>query len=52
MTAYTKTTNFLVKDSLPTGDAGKIIKGSEFDTEFNNLQTAVNSKANSISPSL
>ena len=52
MTAYTKTTNFLVKDSLPTGDAGKIIKGSEFDTEFNNLQTAVNSKANSISPAL
>jgi len=50
MTAYTKTTNFLVKDSLPTGDAGKIIKGSEFDTEFNNLQTAVNSKANTISP--
>jgi len=52
MTAYTKTTNFLVKDSLPTGDAGKIIKGSEFDTEFNNLQSAVNSKANSISPAL
>lgn len=52
MTAYTKTTNFLVKDSLPTGDAGKIIKGSEFDTEFNNLQTAVNSKANIISPAL
>lgn len=52
MTAYTKTTNFLVKDSLPTGDAGKIIKGSEFDTEFNNLQTAVNSKANTISPAL
>jgi hypothetical protein len=50
MTAYTKTTNFLVKDSLPTGDAGKIIKGSEFDTEFNNLQTAINSKANIISP--
>lgn len=50
MTAYTKTTNFLVKDSLPTGDAGKIIKGSEFDTEFNNLQTAVNSKANIVSP--
>ena len=52
MTAYTKATNFLAKDSLPDSDAGKIIKGSEFDTEFNNLQTAVNSKANSLSSAL
>lgn len=52
MTAYTKSTNFLTKDTLPDGDTGKIIKGSEFDTEFNNLQTAVNSKANSISATL
>jgi len=52
MTAYTKATNFLAKDSLPDTDAGKIIKGSEFDTEFNNLQTAVNSKANSLSAAL
>lgn len=50
MANYTKATNFLAKDSLATGDAAKIIKGSEFDTEFNALQTAVNSKANSISP--
>ena len=52
MTAYTKATNFLAKDSLPDTDAGKIIKGSEFDTEFNNLQTAVNSKADSLSAAL
>ncbi len=50
MANYTKATNFLAKDSLASGDAAKIIKGSEFDTEFNALQTAVNSKANSISP--
>ena len=50
MANYTKATNFLAKDSLATGDPAKIIKGSEFDTEFNALQTAVNSKANSISP--
>jgi len=50
MANYTKATNFLAKDSLATGDAAKIIKGSEFDTEFNALQTAINSKANSISP--
>lgn len=50
MANYTKATNFLAKDSLGTGDPAKIIKGSEFDTEFNALQTAVNSKANTISP--
>lgn len=52
MSNYTKTTNFLAKDSLGTSDPAKIIKGSEFDVEFNALQTAVNSKANSISPAL
>lgn len=50
MSNYTKTTNFLAKDSLPENDSGKIIKGSEFDTEFNNLQTAVNTKADLASP--
>lgn len=50
MANYTKATNFLAKDSLASADPAKIIKGSEFDTEFNALQTAVNSKANTISP--
>jgi len=44
MANYTKSTNFLAKDSLASGDPAKIIKGSEFDVEFNALQTAVNSK--------
>lgn len=52
MSNYTKTTNFLAKDSLPETDSGKIIKGSEFDTEFNALQTAVNTKADLASPAL
>jgi hypothetical protein len=52
MSNYTKTTNFLAKDSLPEADSGKIIKGSEFDTEFNALQTAVNTKADLASPAL
>ena len=52
MSNYTKTTNFLAKDSLPENDSGKIIKGSEFDTEFNSLQTAVNTKADAASPTL
>jgi len=49
---YTKTTNFTAKDSLPTGNTNKIIRGSEFDTEFNNLATAVTTKADLASPAL
>jgi hypothetical protein len=52
MSNYTKTTNFLAKDSLPENDSGKIIKGSEFDTEFNALQTAIITKADLASPAL
>ena len=50
MTDYTKTTNFTTKDSLPVGDAQKKVKGSEFDTEFNAIATAVATKANLASP--
>lgn len=50
ITDYTKSTNFTSKDALPPGDSGKIIRGSEFDTEFTAVQTAVNSKANKASP--
>lgn len=50
MTNYTKTTDFAAKDSLPSGDSGKIIRGSEFETEFDNIATAVNSKADSANP--
>lgn len=52
MSNYTKTTNFTAKDSLPTGNTNKIIRGSEFDTEFNNLATAVTTKADLASPAL
>lgn len=52
MANYVKSTNFASKDSLPTGDPLKIVKGTEIDTEFNNIATAVASKANSNSPAL
>ena len=52
MTDYTKTTNFAAKDSLPSGNSGKIVKGSEIDTEFNNIATAVATKSNSAAPTL
>ena len=50
MSNYTKTTNFTAKDTLPTGNAAKIIKGTDFDIEFDALVTAVASKANTASP--
>lgn len=50
MSNYTKSTDFASKDSLPTGDPSKIVKGTEINTEFANIQTAVNSKADTASP--
>jgi len=50
MTAYTKSTNFATKDTLTSGDPLKIVKGTEINTEFDNIQTAVNSKADTASP--
>jgi len=45
MATYNVTTNFGAKDDLASGNAAKKIKGSEFTTEFTNISTAVNSKA-------
>ena len=50
MSNYTKTTNFTAKDTLPAGDTNKIIRGSEFDTEFDAIQTASATKADIASP--
>jgi hypothetical protein len=50
MSNYTKSTNFATKDALPSGDALKIVKGTEIDTEFNNIATAVATKADLASP--
>ena len=44
MSNYTKTTNFATKDNLSPGNPLKIVKGTEIDTEFNNIQTAVATK--------
>lgn len=52
MANYTKATNFASKDSLTTGDPAKIVKGTEIDDEFNAIATAINSKANTNSPTL
>jgi len=50
MANYTKTTNFAVKDTLASGNPAKIIKGSEIDSEYNSIQTAVATKADIASP--
>ena len=50
MTDYTKSTNFATKDSLPSGNPAKIVKGTEINTEFDNIATAVATKSNKASP--
>ena len=52
MANYTKATDFASKDTLPSGDANKVIRGSEINEELANIQTAVNSKADLYSPTL
>ena len=52
MSNYSKTTDFAAKDSLTTGDANKIVKGTEIDDEFDGIQTAVNSKADTNNSAL
>jgi hypothetical protein len=47
MSNYTKTTNFGAKDTLPSGDSQKIVRGTEFDTEFNAISTAIATKLES-----
>lgn len=50
MTDYTKTTNFAAKDALVSGNPAKVVKGTEVNTEFDNIATAVSTKANLAGP--
>ena len=52
MSNYSKTTDFAAKDSLSTGNANKIVKGTEINDEFSAIQTAVNTKADINSATL
>jgi hypothetical protein len=47
---YVQSTNFATKDALSSGDPLKIVKGTEINTEFNNIATAVATKADLLSP--
>ena len=50
MTNYVKSTNFATKDNLASGDPLKIVKGTEINTEYDNIAVAVATKADTASP--
>lgn len=52
MSNYVKSTNFAIKDSLVTGNPAKIIKGTEINTEFDNIASAITSKADANNAAL
>lgn len=50
MSNYTKTTDFAAKDTLPGGDTNKVVRGTEFETEFDAISTAIATKSDTASP--
>jgi hypothetical protein len=50
MSNYVKSVNFTAKDTLPTGNAGKVVRGAELDTEYTAIAVAVSTKADTASP--
>lgn len=50
MSDYTKTVNFAAKDALISGNPNKVVKGTELNTEFDDIATAIATKANSADP--
>ena len=52
MSNYVKSTNFATKDSLASGNPAKIVKGTEINTEFDNIASAVASKADAANAAL
>lgn len=52
MSNYVKSTNFATKDSLASGNPAKLIKGTEINTEFDAIASAVASKADAANSTL
>ena len=52
MSNYTKSTDFASKDSLASGNPAKLVKGTEINTEFDNIASAVTSKADAANAAL
>lgn len=52
MSNYVKATDFQAKDALSSGNPLKTIKGQEINDEYNAIQTAIATKADTSSPNL
>jgi len=52
MSNYTKSTDFASKDNLTSGNSLKIVKGTEIDTEVNNIATAIATKLDTSTTTL
>ena len=50
MSDYTRIYNLTIKDSLPSGNTSKVIKGAELDAELNAIAAAISSKSDINSP--
>ena len=50
MANYTKSTDFAAKDSLSSGDSNKVVRGTEFETEFDAISTSIATKADTAGP--
>jgi hypothetical protein len=50
MASYTPTTNFAAKDSLPSNDPNKVVKGAEFTDEFEAISTTFSGVAPTLDP--
>ena len=50
MANYTKSTDFAAKDTLPGGDSNKVVRGTEFETEFDAISAAIATKADTAGP--
>ena len=50
MSNYTKITNYTSKDALPTGNASKVVRGTELDNEFTAIASAIATKADTAAP--
>jgi hypothetical protein len=50
MSNYVKSVNFTAKDTLPTGNAAKVVRGAELDTEYTAIAVAVSTKADTANP--
>ena len=50
MSNYTKTTDFAAKDTLPGCDTNKVVRGAEFETEFDAISTAIATKSDTAGP--